>query len=109
MTQRIKAILNASYLRFHRTEPLEYILFQNRIRKDIGFDYSVGVAYRPLLINNVMLTFGASTLTPGRGFRDIYTDRTRNCPPGLDDYCTPEIIDPSKPLYSLFGQLKLIF
>jgi hypothetical protein len=44
VTQRIKAIFNVNYLRFHRTEPLEYVLFQPRIRKDIGFDYSVGVA-----------------------------------------------------------------
>ncbi|MEP6922793.1 MAG: carboxypeptidase-like regulatory domain-containing protein, partial [bacterium] len=69
VTQRIKAVFNANYLRFHRTEPLEYILFQNHIRHDIGFDYSLGVAYRPFLINNVTMTFGASTLQTGRGFR----------------------------------------
>src|SRR5258705_1691878 len=62
VTQRVKAVFNVNYLRFHRTEPLEYILFQNRIRHDIGFDYSLGVAYRPFLINNVTLTFGAATL-----------------------------------------------
>ncbi len=73
-TQRVKAVLNANYLRFHRTEPLEYVLFQNRIRHDIGFDYSLGVAYRPFLINNVTMTFGAATLQTGRGFRDIFTD-----------------------------------
>ncbi|HEX8474365.1 MAG TPA: carboxypeptidase-like regulatory domain-containing protein [Pyrinomonadaceae bacterium] len=111
VTQRIKAVFNVNYLRFHRTESLEYILFQNRIRKDIGFDYSLGVAYRPFLINNVTITFGAATLQTGRGFRDIYTDRTRNCPPNLEDFCTPDdvVINPSKPLYSLFAQLKLIF
>jgi Carboxypeptidase regulatory-like domain len=109
VTQRIKAVLNASYLRFHRTEPLEFVLFQNRIRHDIGFDYSVGVAYRPFLINNVTLTFGASTLQTGRGFRDIFTDASRNCPPGVGDFCQPDVISPNKPLYALFGQLKLVF
>jgi hypothetical protein len=111
ITQRLKAVFNVNYLRFHRTESLEYILFQNHIRKDIGFDYSLGVAYRPLLINNLTLTFGAALLKPGRGFRDIYTDRTRNCPPNLGDFCTPDgvIINPSKPLFSLFAQVKLIF
>ncbi len=77
LTQRIKAVFNVNYLRFHRTEPLEYVLFQNRIRHDIGFDYSLGVAYRPFLINNVTITFGAATLQTGRGFRDIFTDRSR--------------------------------
>ena len=109
VTQRAKAVFNVNYLRFQRTEPLEYILFQNRIRHDIGFDYSVGVAYRPFLINNVTLTFGAATLQTGRGFRDIFTDASRNCPPNVGDFCQPDVINPSKPLYSLFAQLKLVF
>ncbi len=109
LTQRIKTVFNINYLRFHRTEPLEYVLFQNRIRHDIGFDYSVGVAYRPFLINNVTLTFGAATLQTGRGFRDIFTDRPRNCPANVSDFCEPDVISPRKPLYTLFGQLKLVF
>lgn len=109
VTQRLKAVFNANYLRFHRTEPLEYILFQNRIRHDIGFDYSVGVAYRPFLINNVTLTFGAATLQTGRGFRDIFTDRSRNCPTNVGDFCEPDVISPRKMLYSIFSQLKLVF
>jgi hypothetical protein len=109
VTQRLKAVFNASFLRFHRTESLEYILLQNRIRHDIGWDYSLGVAYRPFLINNVTMTFGASTLQTGRGFRDIFTDRPRNCPPNVGDFCEPEVIKPNKPLYSLFAQLKLVF
>ena len=109
VTQRIKAVFNVNYLRFHRTEPLEYVLFQNHIRHDIGWDYSLGVAYRPFLINNVTVTFGAATLQTGRGFRDIYTNRSRNCPPNVGDFCEPDVINPSKPLYSLFAQLKLVF
>ncbi|HEX8708700.1 MAG TPA: carboxypeptidase-like regulatory domain-containing protein [Pyrinomonadaceae bacterium] len=111
VTQRLKAVFNLNYLRFHRTESLEYVLFQNRIRKEIGFDYSLGVAYRPFLINNLTFTFGAALLHPGRGFRDIYTDRSRNCPPNVSDFCTPDnvVIDPSKPLYALFGQVKFVF
>ncbi|MDX6613409.1 MAG: hypothetical protein QOD75_2595 [Blastocatellia bacterium] len=109
VTQRLKAALNVNYLRFHRTESLEYVLFQNNIRHDIGFDYSLGVAYRPFLVNNVTLTFGAATLQTGRGFRDIYTDRSRNCPANVSDFCEPDVISPRKPLYSLFGQMKLVF
>jgi hypothetical protein len=111
VTQRIKAVLNLNYLRFHRTEPLEYVLFQNQIRHEIGWDLSLGVAYRPLLINNVTMTFGAATLKPGRGFRDIYTDANRDCPPNLIDFCTPDSvnINPSKPLFNLFAQVKFVF
>ncbi len=111
VTQRLKLVFNLNYLRFHHTESLEYVLFQNRIRHDIGFDYSVGITYRPLLINNVQFTFGASYLQPGRGFRDIYTDASRNCPPNLADFCTADntIINPRKPLYALFAQMKFVF
>jgi hypothetical protein len=109
LTQRIKAIFNANYLRFNRTESLEFLLHQNSIRKEIGWDLSLGIVYRPLLINNIQFTFGASTLLPGRGFRDIYTDASRNCP--LPDFCSSDqvIIDPHKPLYSMFAQVKFIF
>lgn len=109
VTQRIKAIFNANYLRFQRTESLEYLLHQNHIRREIGWDLSLGVVYRPLLINNIQFAFGASTLNPGRGFRDIYTDASRNCP--LPDFCHADgvVIDPSKPLYSIFAQAKFIF
>jgi Carboxypeptidase regulatory-like domain len=111
VTQRLKAVFNVNYLRFHRTESLEYVLLQPRIRHDIGWDYSLGVAYRPLLINNITMTFGAATLKPGRGFRDIYTDASRNCPPGLAEFCTPDNtnINPSKPLFNLFAQVKFVF
>jgi hypothetical protein len=111
ITQRLKAIFNVNYLRFHRTESLEYILFQPHIRHEIGWDYSVGVAYRPLLINNVTLTFGAATLKPGRGFRDIYTNASSACPANVSEFCTADntVINPSKPLFSLFGQVKFVF
>ncbi|MDX6303226.1 MAG: hypothetical protein QOI77_195 [Blastocatellia bacterium] len=111
ITQRLKAIFNVNYLRFHRTESLEYVLFQPHIRHEIGWDYSVGVAYRPLLINNVTLTFGAATLKPGRGFRDIYTNASSDCPANVSEFCTADntVINPSKPLFSLFGQVKFVF
>jgi Carboxypeptidase regulatory-like domain len=109
VTQRVKAVFNVNYLRFARTEPLEYLLFQNRIRHDIGVDYSLGVAYRPFLINNFTLTFGAATLQTGRGFRDIFTDSSRNCPAGVGDFCQPNVISPKKMLYNLFVQVKFVF
>lgn len=109
LTQRIKAVLNVNFLRFHRTEPLEYLLFQNHIRHDIGIDYSMGVAYRPFLINNFTLNFGAAALQTGRGFRDIFTDRSRNCPPSVADFCEPAVISPNKMLYQLFAQAKFVF
>lgn len=111
ITQRLKAVFNVNYLRFHRTESLEYVLFQPNIRHEIGWDFSLGVAYRPLLINNVTMTFGAAALKSGRGFRDIYTTANTNCPPNLGEFCTPDNvnINPGKVLFNLFAQVKFVF
>ncbi len=109
VTPTLKAVFNANYLRFDRTESLEYILFQSRVRHEIGLDYSLGVTYRPLLINNIAFTVGGAVLQPGRGFRDIFTDRTRNCPPIVSDFCNGNVPNPSKLQYQLFAQFKLIY
>lgn len=107
LTQRMKAVFNANYLRFDRTESLEYILFQSGIRHEIGYDLSLGVVFRPLLVNNITFTFGGSYFFPGSGFRDIFTDRAQNCP--IPNFCPDDVPNPGKPQYSLFSQMKLIF
>jgi carboxypeptidase family protein len=88
ITPKLKGFANFNYLRFDRTETLEYILFESPIRHSIGEDFGVGVTYRPPLTENIVLTAGASALQPGDGFKDIYTSRT---------------------LFSLFGSMKFTF
>ena len=88
ITPKLKGFVNFNYLRFMRTEPLEFVLFQSPIRHNIGEDVGAGVTYRPPLTENIILTGGASILQPGQGFRDIYTGRT---------------------LFSVFGSAKLTF
>jgi len=77
ITPKLKGFANFNFLRFMRTEPLEYVLFQSAIRHTIGEDLGVGVQYRPPLSENIVLTGGAAMLQPGQGFRDIYTRRTQ--------------------------------
>jgi carboxypeptidase family protein len=88
LTPKLRGFANFNFLRFERTEPLEYLLFQSPIRHTIGEDFGVGVEYRPPLTENIVLTGGASALQPGQGFKDIYTSRT---------------------LFSLFGIVKFVF
>jgi hypothetical protein len=76
VTPRLKTSLNVNFLRFHHTQVLERILFQRRIREDIGIDYSVGLRYRPFLNENVVVVLGAAALTAGGGLRDIFTEDT---------------------------------
>lgn len=76
LTPKLLGTINFSYLRFHRTEPLQLALFQNTIRNEIGFDYSFGAQYRPYL-NEQFIVLGAfSVLVPGQGLKDIYTSPT---------------------------------
>ena len=46
VTQTVKAIFNANYLRFDGHAPLEYVLFDPRVRHEIGYDLSLGVVYQ---------------------------------------------------------------
>ena len=62
VTPKLKAFFNASYLRFHHTDVLERLLFQPGIDPSIGIDWSLGVRWRPLLIDNVVVTAGFSVL-----------------------------------------------
>jgi hypothetical protein len=77
LTPKLKAFANYNFLRFMRTEPLEYVLFQSPIHHTIGSDLGLGFEYRPPLSENLVLTGGASMLQPGQGFSDIYTSRTQ--------------------------------
>ena len=88
ITPKLRGFANFNYLRFERTEPLEFVLFQSPIRHSIGEDFGIGAEYRPPLSENIVLTGGASALQPGQGFKDIYTGRTH---------------------FSLFGSVKFTF
>ena len=76
LTQTIKVIGNVSFLQFARTQSLVFLQQQAAIRRTIGTDASVGVIYRPLLSDNIIVTGGAAVLQPGSGLRDIYTGKT---------------------------------
>jgi hypothetical protein len=88
LTPKLRSIINANYIRFDRTEPLELLVFQAPIRHSVGVDYSIGFQYRPPLSDNIVILIGLSSLQPGQGFRDIYGGKT---------------------LWSLFTNVRLLF
>ena len=88
ITPKLKGFANFNFLRFMRTEPIEYVFFDSPIHHTIGDDLGVGLQYRPPLSENLVLSGGGALLQPGQGFRDIYTGRTQ---------------------FSVFGQAKFIF
>ena len=60
LTQNLKAITNVNYLQFDKTAAIEELLHQPSISREIGFDYSLGLQYRPWLNNQVVINGGAS-------------------------------------------------
>jgi hypothetical protein len=77
LTPKLKSFLNVNYLRFERTAPIALLLFESPIHNTIGLDYSLGFQYRPPLSENISITGGASGLSPGQGFRDIFSGTTQ--------------------------------
>ena len=77
LTPKLKSFANVNYLRFERTAPVSLLLFESPIHNTIGLDYSLGFRYRPPLSENMSITGGASALSPGQGFRDIFSGKTQ--------------------------------
>ena len=72
LTPKLKLLLNLNYLSFVHTETLEHFTNQNNIDAPIGFDYNLGIIYRPFLNNNAIIKLGAAALTPLEGFNDLF-------------------------------------
>lgn len=72
ITPKLKAIGNVNLLWFDQTEVLEQFVFQGPIANYIGTDVSLGLEYRPLLSNNILVVGGVSCLVPGDAMKDIY-------------------------------------
>jgi hypothetical protein len=72
ITPKLRLVSNVNFMWFDHTEPLQLFVFQQKIRREIGTDISLGFEYRPLLSNNLIMKLGFATLIPGDGFRDLY-------------------------------------
>ncbi|MFN5052979.1 MAG: hypothetical protein ACK5KS_01875 [Planctomyces sp.] len=72
ITPKLRAITNVNFLWFDQTAILERFAYQDGIARSIGTDLSLGLEYRPLLSDNVLIAGGVSALLPGRGFDDLY-------------------------------------
>lgn len=76
LTQQTKLITNASYLMFDESAVIERTRQLGNVDREIGYDLSAGLLYRPFLNNNVQLRTGASALLPGDGLKQLYGDTT---------------------------------
>ncbi|HJT82123.1 MAG TPA: hypothetical protein VJ719_13080, partial [Chthoniobacterales bacterium] len=80
VTPKLKAFLNANYIRTTTTAVTERVLFTNKASNDFALDFSLGFEYRPLLTENVIVTAGAGFLVPRWGYKNIYRTSTLPVP-----------------------------
>ncbi|MBI3411807.1 MAG: hypothetical protein HY040_26040 [Planctomycetes bacterium] len=74
VTPKFRIVNNVNFLWFDNVAPLQTLTYQAKIAQAIGTDLSMGVEYRPLLSNNIILKAGVSSLIPAQGFRDLYNN-----------------------------------
>ncbi|REJ92418.1 MAG: hypothetical protein DWQ35_12230 [Planctomycetota bacterium] len=72
VTPELRVITNANYMWFDNVAVLRNFTFQGDIGRDIGTDLSVGLEWRPLLNDNIIIVAGSAVLIPARGLKDIY-------------------------------------
>lgn len=94
VTPKIKLFANLNYLLFMDTDAIKTALVTEGIDREIGWDLSFGLEYRPLLTDNVRLTAGLGLLAPGAGFKDIYSTSSPGVPgfPSVSSRDVPSIL-----------------
>jgi hypothetical protein len=80
VTPKLKAFANVNYIWMVTTEPTRQVLFTNNASHEVGLDVSLGIQWRPLLTDNIIVSAGFGALIPGAGFKDIYRANTRPVP-----------------------------
>jgi len=68
----LRLITNVNYLEFHNLSSLATLRNQRLNSIRIGTDVSVGVQYRPLFNQNVVINASAAALFPADGLRELY-------------------------------------
>jgi hypothetical protein len=72
VSPQIRVIGNISRLAFDNLSSLAQLRNQELRSADIGTDISLGIQYRPLFIQNVVINASAAILRPGPALRELY-------------------------------------
>ncbi len=105
ITPKARLFANLNYMLFMETDAISTALVTDEIDREIGWDLSFGVEYRPLLTDNIRLSAGLGMLFPGAGFKDIY----RVSSPGVAGFTAANAEEISEVLYSGFFAANMTF
>lgn len=72
LTPELRLTTNVNHLRFLETEVLGVLRNEAPPPKSIGWDASVGVQWRPLFIQNIVVNGSLAVLKPGDGLQRFY-------------------------------------
>ncbi len=78
---QLRLLANATWLQWDTTEVLETLRQQGRLDREIGWDVSAGLIYRPLFTNNMILRASGSVLIPASGYEELFEERRDDDPP----------------------------
>jgi hypothetical protein len=73
----LRVSANLSYLRFQDTTVLGVLRNQAPPDREIGWDVSASVQYRPFMSQNLVLNASAAALVPGKGMKQLYDEDRR--------------------------------
>lgn len=77
LTPTARLSFNANHLAFDRTEVIEVLRQQDNIDREIGWDISAAIIWRPLAIQNIVGRLSVAQLLPGEGFDDLFERDSR--------------------------------
>lgn len=77
LTPEVRVTGNVSYLRFQNTQVLGVLRNQAPPSKEIGWDVSTAVQWRPFMSQNLVLNASAAVLLPGKGLKQLYDEGHR--------------------------------
>jgi SH3-like domain-containing protein len=76
VTPQVRVLGNVSRLWFDNLSSLATLRNQRFSNTEIGTDVSVGVQYRPLFIQNIVVNASLAALVPGEGLKQLYGNAT---------------------------------
>jgi hypothetical protein len=74
VTPQVRVVGNLSYLQFASTAVLGVLRNESPPSRQIGWDVSAGLQWRPFMSQNVVLNASAAALLPGRGLRQLFAE-----------------------------------
>jgi hypothetical protein len=71
LTTRLQYQANLNWYHLADSEPVETLAKKAHVGGNIGTEINMGLVYKPLIVDNLIIQFGASVLRPGDTIKDL--------------------------------------